>query len=114
MRVMQAFKVLLGVMACSVLHVMPASADQASVRIGWINWADAEITAKLAAKVIEDQTGRSVKLVMADLGIQFQALANKNVDVIYMVWLPGAHKSNWEKYSSQVEDLGVVYDGKIG
>ncbi|MCF5651457.1 glycine/betaine ABC transporter substrate-binding protein [Pseudomonas syringae] len=114
MRVKKAFKVLVAVMACSVLHVMPASAEQPPIRIGWINWADAEITAKLAAKAIEDQTGRSVKLVMADLGIQFQALATKNVDVIPMVWLPGAHKSYWDKYSSQVEDLGVVYDGKIG
>nr|WP_223529280.1 glycine betaine ABC transporter substrate-binding protein [Pseudomonas sp. A-RE-23] len=114
MRLMHTFKVLMGGLALSLLQVLPVSAEQAPIRIGWINWADAEITAKLAAKAIEDVTGHPVKLVMADLGIQFQALANKSVDFIPMVWLPGAHKTFWDKYSSQVEDLGTVYDGKIG
>lgn len=86
----------------------------APLRIGWINWADAEITAKIAAKAIADQTGRPVKLVMADLGIQFQALATNNVDVIPMVWLPNAHKTYWDKYGEKLEDLGVIYDGRIG
>ncbi len=93
MRLVHTFKVLMGGLALSLLQVLPVSAEQAPIRIGWINWADAEITAKLAAKAIEDVTGHPVKLVMADLGIQFQALANKSVDFIPMVWLPGAHKT---------------------
>lgn len=84
------------------------------ITIGWVAWDDAEISAKLAAKVIEEQTQRPVKLVMAEIGIQFQGLMSKSVDVIPMVWLPATHKTYWDKYGSQLEDLGVLYEGRIG
>ncbi|GGJ98378.1 glycine betaine ABC transporter substrate-binding protein [Pseudomonas matsuisoli] len=84
------------------------------ITIGWVAWDDAEISAKLAAKVIEEQTQRPVKLVMAEIGIQFQGLMSESVDVIPMVWLPATHKTYWDKYGSQLEDLGVLYEGRIG
>jgi glycine betaine/proline transport system substrate-binding protein len=55
-----------------------------------------------------------VKLVMADIGIQFQAMANGNIDLIPMVWLPGTHKAFYDKYKDKLEDLGVLYEGRIG
>ena len=99
--------------AASVALPVSAASDK-PITIGWVAWDDAEISAKLAAKVIEAQTQRPVKLVMAEIGIHFQGLASKSVDVIPMVWLPSTHKNYWDKYSGQLEDLGVVYEGRIG
>ncbi len=45
------------------------------VRIGRVNWSDTEITVKLASTALQEHLKQPVKLVMADIGIQFQALA---------------------------------------
>lgn len=84
------------------------------IRIGWVNWSDTEITVKLADTALRDHLKQPVKLVLADIGIQFQALANGNIDLIPMVWLPGTHKAFYDKYSDKLEDLGALYDGRIG
>jgi glycine betaine/proline transport system substrate-binding protein len=88
--------------------------DPAPIRIGWVNWSDTEIAVKLANTALEDHLKQPVKLVLADIGIQFQALANGNIDLIPMVWLPSTHKSFYDKYRDRLEDLGVLYEGRIG
>jgi glycine betaine/proline transport system substrate-binding protein len=96
---------------CSLL----AHAEEpAPVRIGWVNWSDTEIAVKLASTALQDHLKQPVKLVLADIGIQFQALANGNIDLIPMVWLPSTHKAFYDKYSDKLEDLGVLYEGRIG
>lgn len=91
-----------------------AQAAQETVRIGWVNWADAEITAKLARTAIEDQLKQPVKLVQADIGIQFQAMANGSIDLIPMVWLPNTHAVFVDKHKDKLEELAVLYEGKLG
>ncbi|AIB36056.1 glycine betaine ABC transporter substrate-binding protein [Pseudomonas simiae] len=88
--------------------------EKPPVRIGWVNWSDTEITVKLASTALQEHLKQSVKLVMADIGIQFQALANGNIDLIPMVWLPSTHKAFYDKYKDRLEDLGVLYEGRIG
>ncbi|UZE25623.1 glycine betaine ABC transporter substrate-binding protein [Pseudomonas sp. B21-056] len=84
------------------------------IRIGWVNWSDTEIAVKLADTALRDHLKQPVKLVLADIGIQFQALANGSIDLIPMVWLPGTHKSFYDKYKDKLEDLGALYEGRIG
>ena len=88
--------------------------EKPPVRIGWVNWSDTEITVKLASTALQEHLKQPVKLVMADIGIQFQALANGNIDLIPMVWLPSTHKAFYDKYKDRLEDLGVLYEGRIG
>lgn len=88
--------------------------DAKPVTIGWVNWADAEITTKLAKLALEDQLKQPVKLVMADIGIQFQAMSTGKVDMIPMAWLTYSHKPFWDKYKASLEDLGVIYEGRLG
>ena len=110
-------KSLIGWLAAAALgtcSLAANAADPAPIRIGWVNWSDTEITVKLATLVLEDQLKQPVKLVMADIGIQFQALANGNIDLIPMVWLPSTHKAFYDKYKDRLEDLGVLYEGRIG
>ncbi|AZD36468.1 L-proline glycine betaine binding ABC transporter protein ProX [Pseudomonas chlororaphis subsp. aurantiaca] len=100
--------------ALAILPALAQAAEPAPVRIGWVNWSDTEITVKLAATALREHLKQPVKLVMADIGIQFQALANGNIDLIPMVWLPSTHKAFYDKYRDQLEDLGVLYEGRIG
>lgn len=88
--------------------------EKPPVRIGWVNWSDTEITVKLASTALQEHLKQPIKLVMADIGIQFQALANGNIDLIPMVWLPSTHKAFYDKYKDRLEDLGVLYEGRIG
>ena len=88
--------------------------EKPPVRIGWVNWSDTEITVKIASTALQEHLKQPVKLVMADIGIQFQALANGNIDLITMVWLPSTHKAFYDKYKDRLEDLGVLYEGRIG
>ena len=100
---------------CMVFCGLLAHAEEpAPVRIGWVNWSDTEIAVKLASTALQDHLKQPVKLVLADIGIQFQALANGNIDLIPMVWLPSTHKAFYDKYSDKLEDLGVLYEGRIG
>jgi glycine betaine/proline transport system substrate-binding protein len=92
-----------------------AHADEPKpITIGWVNWADAEITTKLATTILQDQLKQPVKLVMADIGIQFQAMTAGKVDMIPMAWLTYSHKPFWDKYGDRLEDLGVLYEGRLG
>ena len=101
----------LAMISCSLLA---QAADPAPIRIGWVNWSDTEIAVKLANAALEDHLKQPVKLVLADIGIQFQAVANGNIDLIPMVWLPSTHKAFYDKYRDKLEDLGVLYEGRIG
>ncbi|MGY4817719.1 glycine betaine ABC transporter substrate-binding protein [Pseudomonas chlororaphis subsp. piscium] len=100
--------------ALAILPALAQAAEPAPVRIGWVNWSDTEVTVKLAATALREHLKQPVKLVMADIGIQFQALANGNIDLIPMVWLPSTHQAFYDKYRDKLEDLGVLYEGRIG
>lgn len=84
------------------------------VKIGWVNWADAEIAAKLAKVILEKGANQEVKLQQAAITIQFEALSAGKIDIVPMVWLPTSHGELWKKYKDKVEDLGVEYQGKVG
>lgn len=101
-------------LALGLSATLTQAAEPEPVRIGWVNWSDTEITVKLATTALQDHLKQPVKLVMADIGIQFQALANGNIDLIPMVWLPSTHKAFYDKYRDKLEDLGVLYEGRIG
>ncbi|MFC6340217.1 glycine/betaine ABC transporter substrate-binding protein [Pseudomonas sp. CCM 7891] len=101
-------------LAMASCSLMTHAEEPAPIRIGWVNWSDTEIAVKLASTALQDHLKQPVKLVLADIGIQFQALANGNIDLIPMVWLPITHKAFYDKYRDKLEDLGVLYEGRIG
>lgn len=85
------------------------AADKAPLRIGWTAWSDAEAVTKLAAKIIETRLNQPVKLVLLDIGIQYQGLANGDIDAMLMAWLPLTHKPYMDKLGDQVVNLGPLY-----
>lgn len=85
------------------------AADKQPLRIGWTAWSDAEAVTKLAAKVLETRLDQPVELVLLDVGIQYQGLANGDIDAMLMAWLPLTHQPYMEKVGDQVVNLGPLY-----
>lgn len=92
-----------------------ALAQAKPIRIGWTAWSDAEVVTNVAKLVLEQRLGQKVELVMTDVALQYAALQRGQIDLMLMAWLPGTHKSYWEKVKDDVEDLGVLYsDARLG
>lgn len=87
-----------------------ASSDK-TITIGWTAWADAEFVTKLAKTLIEKRTDYKVDLKMASIGVQYQGVANGDLDAMLMAWLPDTHADYWKKVKGKVDDLGTLYDG---
>jgi glycine betaine/proline transport system substrate-binding protein len=85
-----------------------------TIRIGWTAWADAEVVTTLAEKLLEQRMGYKVDRVMADIGIQYQAVADGNLDIMLMAWLPLTHHNYWQKVRDRVVNLGPIYMGRLG
>ena len=85
------------------------AADKPPLRIGWTAWSDAEAVTRLAARILESRLDQPVELVLLDIGIQYQGLANGDIDAMLMAWLPLTHKPYMDKVGDQVVNLGPLY-----
>ncbi|KPV41364.1 glycine/betaine ABC transporter substrate-binding protein [Thiohalorhabdus denitrificans] len=85
-----------------------------TLRIGWTAWSDAEVVSLLAQRLLERRMGLEVERVMTDIGIQYQGVANGDLDIMLMAWLPVTHRDYWEKVRDRVVNLGVLYTGRLG
>ncbi|ESR25742.1 glycine betaine ABC transporter substrate-binding protein [Lutibaculum baratangense] len=89
--------------------------DGEPIQIGWTAWSDAEFMTKLAQKLITDELGQEVELVQTDIAPQYQGLAQGDIDLMLMAWLPGTHADYMERVGDDVTTLGVLYtDAKLG
>jgi glycine betaine/proline transport system substrate-binding protein len=86
-----------------------AAAPRPELRIGWTAWSDAEAVTRLAANLLENRLHQPVKLVLLDIGIQYQSLADGNIDAMLMSWQPVTHKHYLDKVGNKVVDLGPLY-----
>lgn len=85
------------------------AAEKAPLRIGWTAWSDAEAVTRLAANILQSRLNQPVELVLLDIGIQYQGLANGDIDAMLMAWLPLTHKPYMDKVGDQVVNLGPLY-----
>ena len=85
------------------------AADKQTLKIGWTAWSDAEAVTRLAANILENQMQQPVELVLLDIGIQYQGLANGDIDAMLMAWLPLTHKPYMDKVGKQLVNLGPLY-----
>src|SRR5687767_8539437 len=92
-----------------------AAQVEKKVNIGWTAWSDAEAVTKLAQRILEDRLGYKVELTMADIGIQYQGIADGKLDAMLMSWQPLTHKPYLDRVGQKVVDLGPMYTGaKLG
>ena len=104
-------------MAASLTFGAMGSAQAAddTIEFGWTAWSDAEFITKLAKQVIEEHTDYNVKLTLSAIGVQYQGVANGDLDAMLMAWLPDTHADYYDKFENDVENLGTLYeDARLG
>jgi glycine betaine/proline transport system substrate-binding protein len=68
----------------------------------------------MAQQLLEQRMGYRVERVMTDIGIQYQAVAKGDLDIMLMAWLPLTHSNYWKKVRDRVVNLGPIYMGRLG
>ncbi|MDA3923015.1 MAG: glycine betaine ABC transporter substrate-binding protein [Salinisphaera sp.] len=91
--------------------VAQASSQDKTITLGWTAWSDAEFVSKLTKTLIEQKTDYKVKLKMASIGVQYQGVANGDLDGMLMAWLPDTHADYMKRVKGKVVDLGPLYTG---
>src|SRR5699024_8169106 len=68
-----------------------------------------------AAAVLENKLGYDdIELVALTDALQWMGVANHDLDVMLIAWLPVTQAAYWKRFKNDVEDLGVMFHGKIG
>jgi len=88
----------------------PAALAQ-DVTIGWTAWSDAEFVTKLAERILEERMGQEVELVQTDIAIQYQGLADGDIDAMLMSWQPITHEDYVDQFGGDIVTLGILYTG---
>lgn len=88
-----------------------AQAQDDTIEIGWTAWSDAEFVTKLASRLINENTDHTVELVQTGIAPQYQGIETGDIDAMMMAWLPATHEDYYEEIASNVENLGVLYNG---
>jgi glycine betaine/proline transport system substrate-binding protein len=103
----------LGAVLAAGIGAAPAAAQD--VTIGWTAWSDAEFVTRLAERVLEEEMGQEVELVQTDIAIQYQGLANGDIDVMLMSWQPVTHEDYVDEFGGEMITIGTLYTGaKLG
>lgn len=97
--------------ALSALAATPALAQDKTIDLGWTAWSDAEVITRMAAQILEEKMGYKVNMQLADIAIQYQGVANCDLDAMLMAWLPETHKDYVERFKEDLDDVGVLYGG---
>lgn len=97
------------------LFMMPTAAraatcaDKPPIEIGWVAWAENEFEAKLVKQLLEDHFGCKVKLTLTNIGVEYEAVAKGDLDLMVEAWFPDTHRAYWEKVGTKVWDLGPLF-----
>ncbi|MGI6727937.1 MAG: glycine betaine ABC transporter substrate-binding protein [Anaerovoracaceae bacterium] len=91
------------------------SADNETIDIGYVNWAECIAVSNLWKVILEDQ-GYDVKLTQLDVAPLFVGLSKGDIDIFMDSWLPITHESYLQEYKDKLDDYGSWYQSpaKIG
>ncbi|MFE7119667.1 ABC transporter permease/substrate binding protein [Streptomyces sp. NPDC057654] len=78
------------------------------INMGYIPWDEGIATTFLWKELLE-QRGYKPNVKQLDPGPLYSGIAKGDIDFQTDAWLPTTHKAYWEKYGSQMTDLGAWY-----
>jgi glycine betaine/proline transport system substrate-binding protein len=79
-----------------------------TINMGYIPWDEGIATSYLWKNLLQ-QRGYTVNLKQLDVGPLYSGIARGDIDFQTDAWLPTTHKAYWDKYHTQLEDLGDWY-----
>lgn len=101
-------------LATVMLAACGGSENKKKISIAYANWSEGIAMTNLAKVIFEDQ-GYEVKLLIADLAPIFASLSRKKADVFMDVWMPVTMADYMQEYGDKLEVIGNIYDNaRIG
>ncbi|MBS9335109.1 ABC transporter permease/substrate binding protein [Fructobacillus sp. M1-13] len=84
------------------------------VDLGYVEW-DSEVASTNVLAEAMRQHGYQVNMTPLDNAVNWQSIANKQIDGTVSAWLPNTQKAMYDKYKNQVDILGPnLEDVKLG
>ena len=106
---------LFGVNDCSGSHEGKQSDAGRTVRLVYVDRAEAVALTHLAKVILEDRMGYRVDTVMTEVDEAFSSVAHGRNDAFLDAWLPVTRKSYMDEYGKDLVNLGPNYRGaRIG
>ncbi len=100
-----------GVGGCSGSHEQKQSDAGKTVRLVYVDRAEAVAMTHLAKAILEGRMGCKVTAVMTGVDEAFSSVAEGRNDAFLDAWLPVTQKSYLDKYGNALVDLGPNYKG---
>ncbi|GAA2359254.1 hypothetical protein GCM10009854_42290 [Saccharopolyspora halophila] len=85
------------------------NAPDRHIKIGYIAW-DEDVAVTYLVKHLLEERGYRVDLTELKIEQVYAGLAKGNPDLFLDAWLPSTHAEYWNRYGSQLEDLGTWYE----
>lgn len=100
--------------ACSGDDSNKSSGDSKDVNLAYVEWDTEIASTNVVGQVLED-LGYNVTLTPLDNAIMWEAVSKGEADGMVAAWLPHTHASQYDKYKSDLDELGENLAGaKIG
>lgn len=81
-----------------------------TVKIGYVNWADAIAITNLASAILEEKMGYEVDMKQGEAGMVFTSLSSGDIDLYLDGWLPTTHKDYMDKYEGKIEKVSIILE----
>ncbi len=92
----------------------PAHAAKGTVRIVYVEWADAIVATNILSAALK-QAGYDTRLTPVSGAAMWEAVASGDADCMVAAWLPATHAAYYAKLKNKVDVLGPNIEGaKIG
>ncbi|WP_330238109.1 ABC transporter permease/substrate binding protein [Streptomyces sp. NBC_00525] len=78
------------------------------VEVAWFPWEE-DIAATYLWKAVLEDRGYTINLKQFEVGPMYTAMSRGQLDVQFDGWLPYTQKNYWDKYGSQLTDIGSWY-----
>lgn len=86
-------------------------AAKGPITVAYSAWPEDVLLAKLFKQLTEKHYNCSVTIQRVGAALKYQGLADGDVDLMFEAWLPKTHEAYWQKFSTQVWDVGPLYMG---
>lgn len=87
------------------------NAANKTITIGYMSW-DEDVAATYLWKNLLEQRGYTVNLTQMGPGPVWEGLGTGSINVFFDTWMPYVDKTYWNKYGSNLVNLGQWYGGQ--
>ncbi|MEX2501527.1 MAG: glycine betaine ABC transporter substrate-binding protein [Trueperaceae bacterium] len=102
---------LAAVILAALLFLAPAvAAAQEPLRIAHADWSSSQASAWVVAEALRAD-GHRVTLQEYAIDEAWDAVAHGDADVLFSAWLPSTHAPYWDRFGSDLTDLGPNLEG---